>query len=77
NNVFIRLPRNSDMAWNRYVAPFNYGLWLAVAIAACNLSVCLALTACGHERNQGLTLPAAFFYIQACFCQQGQTHRSR
>jgi hypothetical protein len=27
------------MAWDRYVAPFGYGLWLAVAIAVCALSV--------------------------------------
>jgi hypothetical protein len=64
------------MAWERYVAPFTCGLWLAVAIAACALSVSLALTSCGNERNQGPTLPAVFFYIHACFCQQGQTHKS-
>jgi hypothetical protein len=32
------------MAWDRYVTPFSYGLWLAVATAACVLCVCLALT---------------------------------
>ncbi|GFG37232.1 hypothetical protein Cfor_00638, partial [Coptotermes formosanus] len=70
HNVFIRLPNNSALTWNRYVAPFSYGLWLVVAIAACALSVCLALTTCGRERNQGRTVPAVFFYIHACFCQQ-------
>jgi hypothetical protein len=64
------------MTWDRYVAPFSYGLWLAVATAACALSVCLALTTCGHERNQGLTLPTTFFCIHACFCQQGQTDKT-
>jgi hypothetical protein len=61
------------MAWDRYVTPFSYGLWLAVAIAVCALSVCLALTDCGQDRNQSLTVPAVLFYIHACFCQQGQT----
>lgn len=60
------------MAWDRYVAPFSYGLWLALAIAVCALSVCLSLTNCGHDRNQGLTVPSVLFYIHACFCQQGQ-----
>jgi hypothetical protein len=64
------------MSWDRYFAPFSYGLWLAVAAAACALSVCLALTACGHGRNQGRTVPAVFFYISACFCQQGQKIQS-
>jgi hypothetical protein len=70
NNVFVRLPRSSDMSWDRYVAPFSYGLWRAVAIAACALSACLALTSCGHDRNLGVILPAVFFYIHACLCQQ-------
>ena len=74
--VFIRLPSNSDMAWDRYVAPFSYGLWLAVAIAACAISVCLALINYGTERNQDLSLMAILFYIHACFCQQGQTQKS-
>jgi hypothetical protein len=73
-NVFIRLPNNADMAWDRYVAPFSYGLWLAVAIAVSVLSVCLALTVYGHKRKQSLTVSAIFFYIQACFCQQGQSY---
>jgi hypothetical protein len=60
------------MAWDRYVAPFSYGLWLAVVIAVCALSVCLALTNYGHDSNQGLTVPAVLFYIHACFCQQGE-----
>jgi hypothetical protein len=71
--VYIRLPNNSAVTWNRYFAPFSYGFWLAVAIAACALSVCMALTTCGRERKQGRTVPAVFFYIHACFCQQGQT----
>jgi hypothetical protein len=72
DNVFIRLPNNSDMTWDRYVAPFSYGLWLAVAIAVCVLSVCLALTKYGHDRNQGLTVPAILFYVFGCLCQQGE-----
>jgi len=62
------------MAWDRYVTPFSYGLWLAVAIAACALGVCLALTIQGHEKNHNLTLSATLFYIQACFCQQGESY---
>ena len=73
DNVFIRLPSNSDMTWDRYVAPFSYGLWLAVAIAACVLSVCLALTNYGRERDQNLTVPAIMFYVLGCLCQQGET----
>jgi hypothetical protein len=76
DNVFIRLPSNSDMTWDRYVAPFSYGLWLAVAIVACAISVCLTLTFYGHERNQSLTLSIILFYIHACFCQQGQSDES-
>jgi hypothetical protein len=60
------------MSWNRYVAPFSCGLWLAVVVAVCALTVCLALTNCGYGRNQGLTFSATIFYIHACFCQQGQ-----
>jgi hypothetical protein len=75
--VFIRQPNNADMTWDRYVAPFSYGLWLAVAIYACALGVCLALTNYGHERNQNLNLPTTFFDIHACFCQQGQCYKSR
>ena len=63
------------MAWDRYIAPFSYGLWVAVAIAACVLSVCLALTIYRHKRNQSLTLSAILLYIQACFCQQGQSYK--
>ena len=74
--MFIRLLSNSDMAWDRYVAPFSYGLWLAVAIAACAISACLALINYGTERNQDLSLMAILFYIHACFCQQGQTQKS-
>jgi len=76
DNVFIRLPNKSDMTWDRYVAPFSYGLWLAVAIAVCVLSVCLALTNYGHEREQGLTLPTIFFCVFGCLCQQGETSHS-
>jgi hypothetical protein len=64
------------MSWDRYVAPFSYGLWLAVAIAACALGVCLALQNYCHNRNQSLAVSAIFFYIQARFCQQGQTDKS-
>jgi len=65
------------MTWDRYFAPFSYGLWVAVAIAACVLSVCLALTVYGHKGKQSLTVSAIFFYIQACFCQQGQSYKYR
>jgi hypothetical protein len=64
------------MSWDRYVTPFNYGLWLAVAIAVCALSVCLALNFFGHDRNQSLIVPAVLFYIHACFCQQGEKVKS-
>jgi hypothetical protein len=64
------------MVWDRYVAPFSSGLWLAIAIAACALGVCLVLINYGYERNQSLTVSAIFFYIHACFCQQGQTDKS-
>ena len=64
------------MAWDRYVTPFSYSLWLAVAIAACAISVCLALTNYGHERNQNLSLSTILFYIHASFCQQGQRDKS-
>ena len=74
--MFIRLPSDSDMAWDRYIKPFSYGLWLAVAIAACAVSVCLALTNYGHERKQNLSVSAILFYIHACFCQQGQPQKS-
>jgi hypothetical protein len=63
------------MEWDRYVTPFSYGLWLAVAIAACAISVCLSLTNYGHERNQNYTLFAMMFYIHACFCQQGGSYK--
>jgi hypothetical protein len=63
------------MAWVRYVTPFSYGLWLAVAIAACAISVCLALTSQGHEKNHNLTLSAILLYIHACFCQQGESYK--
>jgi hypothetical protein len=75
-HVFLRLPNNSDMAWDRYVTPFSYGLWLAVAIVACATTVCLALQNYCHERNQNLAVSAIFFYIHACFCQQGQADNS-
>jgi len=70
--VFIRLPNNSDMTWDRYFTPFSYGLWLAVAIVVCVLSVCLVLTNYGHDSDQSLTVPAIFFYVFGCLCQQGE-----
>ena len=73
---FISLPNNSEMVWDRYVTPFNYGLWLAVVITACAISVCLALTNCGRERNPNLSLSAILFYIHACFCRQGRIYKS-
>jgi hypothetical protein len=76
DNVFIRLPNNSDMRWERYVAPFSYGLWLAVGIAVCVLSVCLALTNYGHEGVQGLTVSDVFFYVFGCMCLRGETSNS-
>ena len=76
SHVFIRLPNISDMTWDRYVTPFSYGLWLAVAIASCALGVCLALQNYCHSRNHSLAVSATFFYIQARFCQQGQNDKS-
>ncbi|XP_021923388.1 probable glutamate receptor [Zootermopsis nevadensis] len=73
--VFIRIPNSADMSWNLYLAPFSYGLWLAVAIACCALSVCLAVTNIsydGQKRNPTLSVVAIFFYILGCLCQQGQ-----
>jgi len=63
------------MVWDRYVTLFSYGLWLAVAIAACAITVCLALTAQCHQKNHNLTLSATLFYIHACFCQQGESYK--
>jgi len=60
------------MIWNPYVTPFSYGLWLAVAIAACVLCVCLALTNLSKNSKQRLSLIETVFYIPSCFCQQGQ-----
>jgi hypothetical protein len=76
DNVFIHLPSKADMTWDRYVAPFSYGLWLAVAIAACAISVCLALRNYGKERDQRLTVPAIIFYVFGCLFQQGETSNS-
>ena len=64
------------MAWDRYFAPFSYGLWMAVAISVCAITVCLALTNYGHESNQTLSLIDTVFYIPACFCQQGKSKLS-
>ena len=64
------------MTWDRYVTPFSYGLWLAVAIVACALGVCLVLINYAHERNQNLTVSTIFFYVHACFCQQGKIDKS-
>jgi len=60
------------MAWNRYITPFSYRLWLAVAIAAFVLCVCLALTNFSNNSKQRLSLIDTLFYIPTCFCQQGQ-----
>ena len=72
SSIYIRLSSRSDMAWNHYVTPFSYSLWLAVAIAACVLFVCLALTNFTNKSNQRLSLIATIFYIPTCLCQQGQ-----
>jgi hypothetical protein len=53
------------MAWDLYVTPFSYGLWLAVAIAACAISICLLLTNQGREKDRNLTVSAILFYIHA------------
>jgi len=60
------------MAWNRYVTPFSYGMWLAVAMAACVLCVCLALTNFSNKNKQRLSLIDTLFYIISCFCLKGQ-----
>jgi len=71
------------MAWNHYVTPFSYRLWLTVAIAACVLCVCLALTNLSNNNNNNnnnntysLSLIATVFYIPSCLCQQGQKANS-
>jgi len=63
------------MAWDRYVTPFSYRLWLALAIVACTISVCLALINYGYQTNHNLTVSTILFYIHACFCQQGQVYK--
>jgi len=60
------------MAWNHYFTPFSYRLWLAVAIDACVLCVCLAVTNFSNKSKQRLSLTDTVFYIPSCFCQQGQ-----
>ena len=60
------------MAWNRYITPFSYGFWLAVAIAACVLCACLALTNFSNNSKQRFNLRDILFYIPSCLCQQGQ-----
>jgi hypothetical protein len=47
-------------------------MWLAVAMAACVLGVCLALTNFSKNSKQRLSVIDAVFYIPSCFCQQGQ-----
>jgi hypothetical protein len=61
------------MAWDRYATPFSYALWLVVAITACALGGCLALSNYGHVRNQNFTVSDIFFYIHASFCQQSES----
>jgi hypothetical protein len=76
SSIYIRLPSRSDMSWNHYVTTFTYSLWLAVAIAACVLCGCLALSNFSNKSNQSLSLIATVFYIPSCFCQQGQKANS-
>jgi hypothetical protein len=64
------------MKWDRYVTPFSYGMWLAVAITVCALGVCVAVTNYGYERKQKLNFSATFLSIHACFCQQGESYGS-
>jgi hypothetical protein len=71
-SIYIRLPSRSDMAWNRYMTPFSFGLWLAVAIVACVLCICLTLTNFSKNSEQRFSLIDTLFYIPSCFCQQGQ-----
>jgi hypothetical protein len=74
-DVYIRTPEKSDMGWNLYLAPFSYGLWLAVVMAICALSFCLVLTNCSPGREKGdnsLSVSAVLFYIFGCLCQQGE-----
>jgi hypothetical protein len=60
------------MAWDSYVIPYSYGLWLAVAITGCALGVCLAVTNFNKKSNQRLSLFDTVFYILSCISQQGQ-----
>jgi hypothetical protein len=62
------------MAWDRYVTPFSYGLWLAVAITACVIGVCVAVTNYGHEGELNLAFSEILFYIHASLCQQGDSY---
>jgi hypothetical protein len=55
----------------RYVTPFSYGMWLAVAMVACVLGVCLALTNFSKISEQRLGVIETVFYIPSCFSQQG------
>jgi hypothetical protein len=75
-NIFIRLPSNSDMKWDRYVTPFSYGLWLAVVITVCVLGVCLAVTNYSYKRKLNLSVSAILFSIHPCCCRQGECYSS-
>ena len=70
--LFIRLPRISEMAWDRYVIPCSYEMWLVVAITSYALGVCLAITNFSKKGNQKLSLFDTIFYFPSCICQQGQ-----
>jgi len=73
--VYIRVPEIWDVGWNLYLMPFSCDLWLAVVVAICVLSLCLALANCspdGEKRDHSLSVPAVFLYIFGCLCQQGQ-----
>ena len=70
--MFLRPHSISDMAWDRYVTPFSYGLWSVATITGCALGVCLAIINFSNKRNESLSLIATVFYVPSCFCQQGQ-----
>jgi hypothetical protein len=61
------------MAWDRYVTPFSYGLWLAVAITVCVIGVCVTVINYSHEGELNLTFSEIIFSIHASFCQQGES----
>jgi squalene cyclase len=71
--VFIRVPDDRGMmTWGRYITPFSFRLWVAVATVVCTLSFSLWLTASFQVKGKKLTATEAIFYVFGTVCQQGQ-----